>query len=226
VSTASPTAERDRVDVAAAINETFGERVATADAYAELLRTDGIERGLIGPREADRLWSRHILNSAVLAPLISPAARVVDLGSGAGLPGVPLAIARPDLSVVLLEPMQRRASFLCDCVASLALANVVVVQGRAQDGLSPLADFVVARAIAPLEPLMRLSFGLLADNGVLLALKGAKAAGELDIMQRESTVDAQLLTLPAPDQPASVIRVVRPARPQRSRTGRARKGSR
>jgi 16S rRNA (guanine527-N7)-methyltransferase len=216
VSAAAPLTERDRGDVEAAIAEVFGDRAVVAIQYADLLTTDGIERGMIGPREAERIWQRHILNSAVLAALIPQGARVVDLGSGAGLPGIPLAIARPDLRMVLLEPMQRRVRFLNDCLEALPLPNAEVKAGRAQDGLAPAADYVVARAIAPLEELVRLSFGLLADNGILLALKGERAAGELEHMQRTSTLDAKLITLAAPGQAATVIRVARPAQPRRA----------
>lgn len=227
MSTATPTTELDQAEIRSAIDTIFGERSALAIRYAELLCTDGIDRGLIGPREADRIWQRHILNSAVLAPLIPVGARVVDLGSGAGLPGIPLAIARPDLTMVLLEPMQRRVRFLHDCLAALQLPDVLVHQGRAEDGLDPLADTVVARAIAPLDKLVRLSVELLVDNGALLALKGAAAAGELELMRRETTVDAELMTLPAPGQPATVVRVIRAPRPHRTHASkRAGRGSR
>jgi 16S rRNA (guanine527-N7)-methyltransferase len=227
VTTATPTAERDQAEISSAIRDAFGERTPLAASYADLLGTAGIERGLLGPREADRVWQRHILNSVVLAPLIPHGARIIDLGSGAGLPGIPLAIARPDLTVVLLEPMQRRVNFLHDCLDVLKLPGVTVVRGRAEDGVAELADVVVVRAVASLEKLMRLSFELLIDNGALLALKGEGAAGELEQVKRQTTVEAELLTLAAPGQPATVIRVTRPARARATnRSGRAMRRSR
>lgn len=163
---------------AVAAERVFGPNVAKAARYAELLATVGIERGLIGPREADRIWSRHLFNSVVMAPLIPQAVRVVDLGSGAGLPGIPVALARPDLELVLLEPMARRVQFLEECVTELELSNVTVARGRAQDGAGKLTNVVVARAVAPLSTLAELALALCRPGGVLLALKGLKAADE------------------------------------------------
>jgi 16S rRNA (guanine527-N7)-methyltransferase len=211
VSTTLPTTERDLTEIRAGIDQAFGERVGLADRYAELLCTQGIERGMIGPREADRVWERHLLNSTSLASLIPLNARVIDLGSGAGLPGIPLAISRPDLTVVLLEPMQRRVSFLNDCLELLQLPGVSVHHGRAEDGIPTLADVVVVRAVAPLAKLLELSLGLLVPGGTLLALKGQRAADELGLARRQATVDAEILTIPAPGQPARVIRATRPA---------------
>lgn len=169
--------------VPAAAAEVFGAELDRAVAYAELLATDGTERGLIGPREVPRLWDRHLLNSAVLGELIPDAARVVDVGSGAGLPGVPLALARPDLHVVLLEPLARRATFLAECVEKLALANATVVRGRAEEGHVRReigeADVVTARAVAPLDKLAGWCLPLVRPGGRLLAVKGETAADEL-----------------------------------------------
>jgi 16S rRNA (guanine527-N7)-methyltransferase len=148
----------------------------------------------------------------------------VDLGSGAGLPGIPLAIARPDLTVVLLEPMQRRVRFLEECLRRLDLPRVQILAGRAEDGLPTRADVVVVRAVAPLERLIPLAFGLLVDHGVLLALKGTSAARELDAVRGIPTMTAELITLPAPGGSATVVRVVRP--PDRTSSKRARKGAR
>lgn len=187
-----------------------------AEAYAELLSTDGITRGVLGPREADRVWPRHLFNSAALAELVPSGARVVDLGSGAGLPGIPLAIARPNLRVLLLEPMQRRVGFLCDCVARLELDNVEVVRGRAEQGVRPLADVVVARAVAPLTRLYPLALSLLVDGGTLLALKGAAAADEVAGLRAECGVSAEILSLPTPGGLATVIRVAGSTRPDRA----------
>jgi 16S rRNA (guanine527-N7)-methyltransferase len=210
VTTIAP-ARHELDDLAPAIAEAFGANGDLAHRYADLLVTDGIERGLIGPREADRIWSRHLLNCVALSDLIAPGARVVDLGSGAGLPGIPLAIARPDLQVVLIEPMLRRVEFLRHCLGALGLANVEVRHQRAQDGLEPRAAYVVVRAVAPLARLLDMSFDLLVDGGQLLALKGRSAAEEVAAVRRESGLRPEVLSIPAFDQPATVVRVSRPA---------------
>lgn len=161
----------------------FGDRLGLAIRYAELLVTDGVVRGLIGPREAPRIWDRHLLNCAAVAELIQPGARLVDVGSGAGLPGLALAIARPDLSVVLLEPLARRTAFLAEAVEALGLAgSVTVVRSRAEDAAGQVpggpADVVTARAVAPLDRLAGWCLPLAAVGGRLLAIKGASAAAE------------------------------------------------
>jgi 16S rRNA (guanine527-N7)-methyltransferase len=160
----------------------FGDRLELALRYAGLLAGSAVERGLIGPREVDRIWDRHILNSAAIAELIEPGARVVDIGSGAGLPGLPIAIARPDLRVALVEPMLRRTEFLTEAVAELGLA-VDVVRGRAEEPsvLARLADsdIVVSRAVASLDKLTRWSFPLLRSGGRMLAMKGERAEEEV-----------------------------------------------
>jgi 16S rRNA (guanine527-N7)-methyltransferase len=167
-------------DVAAAV---FGAALDRAVAYAELLATDGTVRGLLGPREVPRLWERHLLNSAVVAELIPAGARLVDAGSGAGLPGIPLALARPDLAVTLLEPLARRHAFLTECVARLGLTTVTVVRGRVEEGPARRSlggsDVVTARAVAPLDRLAGWCLPLLRAGGQLLALKGDTAAAEL-----------------------------------------------
>jgi len=156
----------------------FGPRAELARRYARLLATTGVERGLIGPAEAGRVWSRHILNSAAAAGLIGPGARVVDVGSGAGLPGLPLALARPDLTITLLEPMLRRVQFLEEAVEALGLAGQVdVVRGRAEE-TELTADVVVARAVAPLDRLVGWTRRLF-PCGELLAWKGDKAEAEV-----------------------------------------------
>jgi 16S rRNA (guanine527-N7)-methyltransferase len=141
----------------------------------------GVERGLLGPREVDRIWERHILNSAALAELIGPGARVIDIGSGAGLPGVPLAIARPDLRVTLVEPMLRRTEFLSEVVEALGIP-VEVIRGRAEEpairSSAAGADVVVSRAVADLGTITRWSMPLLRPGGRMLALKGERAAAE------------------------------------------------
>lgn len=161
----------------------FGPGLDQALRYAAALRGPGVVRGLIGPREADRLWDRHLLNCAVLGELIPRDSAVLDVGSGAGLPGLPLAIARPDLSVTLLEPMARRVAFLDEVVADLGLPRVTVVRGRAEDGAvrRNLGRFpvVTARAVAPLDRLLGWCLPLLAPRGQLLAIKGSSAQAEL-----------------------------------------------
>ncbi|MQA04348.1 MAG: 16S rRNA (guanine(527)-N(7))-methyltransferase RsmG [Streptosporangiales bacterium] len=161
-------------------NAVFGARLPVAERYAEFLATAGVERGLLGPREGARLWERHLVNSAVLVELLPGTGDVIDVGSGAGLPGIPLAILRPELSVTLVEPMQRRTAFLEECVSLLELENVSVVRGRAEDLAGEIAaDVVVARAVAPLDRLLRWTLPLVRPGGQVLAIKGAKVAEEL-----------------------------------------------
>lgn len=160
----------------------FGDRLPLAERYAALLTEHGVERGLIGPREVPRIWNRHVLNSAVVGELLSRAAGVVDVGSGAGLPGIPLAIARPDLRVVLLEPMARRVAWLTEVVHTLGLP-VSVLRGRAEEPTVREqlggADVVTARAVAPLAKLAGWCLPLLRPGGMLVAVKGASAAEEI-----------------------------------------------
>jgi 16S rRNA (guanine527-N7)-methyltransferase len=160
----------------------FGDRLELARRYAVHLVGSGVERGLIGPREAPRIWDRHILNCAVVAELLPDGARTVDLGSGAGLPGIPLALARPDLSVVLVEPLARRVDWLREVVEDLDLP-VTVERGRAEEpGVRARwegADVVTARAVAPLARLAGWALPLLRPGGVMLALKGASADAEV-----------------------------------------------
>lgn len=166
-----------------AAKKVFGERLPFAESYAQWLATAGIERGLIGPREVDRLWDRHILNSAVLGEVVAEGARIVDIGSGAGLPGIPLAIARPDLTVQLVEPLLRRTTFLNEVVEDLGLAHVEVIRGRAEerDVLDHTggADVVTSRAVAPLGKLTRWSLPLVKKGGSMRALKGSSVSEEL-----------------------------------------------
>lgn len=160
-----------------------------------------------------------MFNSAALAGLVPPGASVADLGSGAGLPGIPLALARPDLSIVLLEPMARRVAFLEECVADLALANVTVVRGRAEDGIAPLVEIVVARAVAPLATLAALAFNLCRASGVLLALKGAKVGDEVADVTRgghfEAAVHSSTDAVGAPATVAEVRRTKKQGRKSR-----------
>ena len=203
----------------------FGPAVDAAIEYARLLATEGSVRGLIGPREVPRLWDRHLLNSAAIASLVPPGARVVDVGSGAGLPGIPLALVRPDLTITLLEPLARRVTFLAECVDRLGLDRVTVVRGRAEEG--PVrrelggADVVTARAVAPLDKLAGWCLPLLRPGGRLLAMKGSTAAEELAAAgSLPGAADA--LVTQAGDPPATVIVVTRGTVRATARGGRAR----
>lgn len=167
----------------AAVDAVFGERAECAGHFVDLLAQHGVERGLIGPREVDRLWERHVLNSGVIAELIPRDARVLDVGTGAGFPGIPLAIARPDLEVVLLEPMERRTTWLAEVAARLELP-LTIERGRAEEKsirnrLGGM-DAVTARAVAPLARLAEWCLPLLRPLGMLLALKGASAPEEIE----------------------------------------------
>lgn len=156
-------------------------RLPLIEAYAASLATDGVIRGLIGPREVPRLWDRHILNCAVLGELLPQGASVCDIGSGAGLPGLVLAIARPDLQLTLVEPLLRRTTYLDEIVESLGLDNVTVLRGRAEElhGKQRF-DVVTSRAVAPLERLLRWSMPLVAPEGALVALKGSSITEEIE----------------------------------------------
>lgn len=158
----------------------FGSRLPLAERYVELLADTGISHGLIGPREAPRLWNRHVLNCAVVHPLFETGAHVADLGSGAGLPGIPLAIVRPDLRLTLVEPLLRRTTWLAATVEELGLANVVVHHGRAESlwGGSRYRH-ATARAVARIGELARIALPLVEAKGSLHALKGSSAAAEL-----------------------------------------------
>jgi 16S rRNA (guanine527-N7)-methyltransferase len=198
-------------DAAAAI---FGPRLDTARRYAELLAGPGVERGLLGPREVDRIWDRHLMNSAVVGELLDPGDRVIDIGSGAGLPGIPLAIARPDLEIVLLEPLLRRSGFLTEVVAELGLA-VEVVRGRAEEpwvrGQFGARDAAVSRAVAPLDKLAKWSMPLLRAGGRMVAIKGERAPDEVEahrrVMAASGAVDVRVVTCGASylRPPATVV---------------------
>jgi 16S rRNA (guanine527-N7)-methyltransferase len=206
----------------------FGDRLELATAYAGWLAGPGTERGLLGPREVDRLWERHLLNCAVLGEVVPHGVTVADLGSGAGLPGIPLALARPDLEVTLVEPLLRRATFLTEVVGALGLARVEVVRSRAEDLHGQRSFAVVAsRAVAPLERLLGWSVPLADAGGLVVALKGASAGEEVAALGGRPRVWEDL-GVEAPEvlsvgctvlsQPATVVRaVVGPRRRLRSR---------
>jgi 16S rRNA (guanine527-N7)-methyltransferase len=168
-------------DAPAEAADVFGGALAQARHYAELLATDGVTRGLIGPRETDRLWDRHLLNCAAVAELLPERGRLVDIGSGAGLPGIVLAMLCPSLEVTLLEPLLRRSVFLEECVAELGLGNATVLRARADDRAAVQlgADIATARAVAALDRLAGWAARLLAPGGQLLAIKGQSAEAEL-----------------------------------------------
>jgi 16S rRNA (guanine527-N7)-methyltransferase len=192
--------------------QVFGDRVKLARRYVAALASDGVLRGLIGPREPGRLWSRHVMNSGVVSPLLAAAASVVDVGSGAGLPGIPLAIARPDCRIVLVEPLERRSVFLQEMVELLRLSNCRVVRGRADEVVHDCgnADVVTSRAVAPLAKLSAWSAPLLRIGGELLALKGASAAEEIERDRTAATavglIDLSVVTVGAGlVDPATVV---------------------
>ena len=158
----------------------FGSTLPRAEAYADLLATQATLRGLIGPREVPRLWERHLLNCALVTDLVPEGATVADIGSGAGLPGLVMAIRRPDLEVTLIEPLLRRTTFLEEAVAQLALENVVVHRGRAEElGRDAAYDVVTSRAVAPMDRLARWSMPLVRPGGLFLAMKGSSVEDEL-----------------------------------------------
>lgn len=194
----------------------FLDALPTAVAFAGLLATDGIVRGLIGPREVPRLWDRHLLNCAVVTDAVPPGSSVCDIGSGAGLPGLVMAIRRPDLQVTLVEPLLRRTTFLDESVASLGLGNVEVVRARAEElHGSRTFDVVTSRAVAPLERLSRWSLPLVRSGGEFLAMKGSSAEDELAaaatvIRQEHGLVQGVLeLGIELLDQPVRVVRVLK-----------------
>lgn len=164
-------------------SEVFKDRLLLAEKYHDLLATDGSTRGFIGPREVPRLWERHLINCAVIGDVMDEGATVVDVGSGAGLPGIPLAIARPDLQITLIEPLLKRSVFLQEVVDKLALDNVTVIRGRAEE--RPIkkavagADIVTSRAVAPLGKLAKWSLPLVRRGGEMIAMKGESVHEEL-----------------------------------------------
>lgn len=171
----------------------FSERAAQTERYAELLGTWGIERGLIGPREADRIWERHIANCIPVTTLIPVGVTVADVGSGAGLPGIVIALARPDLRVTLIEPLQRRVDFLNEVIKELDLP-ITVIRGKAESVKSAFA-IVTARAVKPLPVLLPMVWPLIASKGALLAIKGESAQAEIDESKEKTNTTTTLHTL-------------------------------
>jgi 16S rRNA (guanine527-N7)-methyltransferase len=202
----------------------FGSRLEKAHRYAELLAGAGVERGLLGPREVDRLWDRHLMNSAAVAELLEPNVRLADIGSGAGLPGIPLALARPDLRVTLIEPLLRRSDFLREVVDDLEI-DVTIIRGRAEESTVREQvgemDAVASRAVAALDKLTRWSMPLLRADGLMLAIKGERADQEVEdhrrVMESLGAVDVKVIRCCAEylDPPTTVV----VARRQRQRDG-------
>ena len=211
-----------------AASAVFGPRLEIAQRYAEVLAGAGVERGLLGPHEVDRLWERHLLNSAVVNELLDAGDRVVDIGSGAGLPGLPLAIARPDLEIVLLEPLLRRSDFLREVVAELGLP-VEVVRGRAEEPWVREQigekDVAVSRAVASLDKLTKWSMPLLRPEGRMLAIKGERAPDEVQqhrrVMVALGAVDVRVVTCGANYlRPPSTVVLARRGKSARHRPAR------
>ena len=163
------------------IERYFPSRQNEIKKYAKFLVGAGIERGLIGPREGERIWERHIFNCLPITQLLPQGASLFDIGSGAGLPGIVIALARPDLKVTLIEPLERRVEFLNEAVVAVAAGGVEieVIRGRAQD-VKKSADFVTARAVAPMEKLKKMSWHMVKTGGSLLAMKGESASAEME----------------------------------------------
>lgn len=198
----------------------FGSSFPAVVEYARLLAGPGVERGLIGPHEVPRLWDRHLLNSAAVAGLIPRPCSVIDVGSGAGLPGIVLALLLADCEITLLEPMLRRTAFLAECTGVLGLVNAAVVRGRAEDFAGKLsADVVTARAVAPLAQLAGIGLGLLRPGGMMLAIKGARAAQEVadagDVLRSLGVREADVLCVGEGrvDPAATVVRLIAPGGP-------------
>jgi len=201
-----------------AARELFGSKLPEAKTYAELLAGPAVERGLIGPGEVARIWDRHLINSGLVAGLVphprqgAEPIELADLGSGAGLPGIVLAMLRPDIAVLLVEPMARRTAFLAECAEELNLGNVRIRRGRAEDLAGQIqADVVTARAVARLDRLALLADGLARPGGLVLAVKGASAGAELDqarpLLRRMGATDVELVRVGTGvvEQPTTVV---------------------
>nr|WP_290198404.1 16S rRNA (guanine(527)-N(7))-methyltransferase RsmG [Corynebacterium guangdongense] len=202
----------------AAAAEIFGDRLDKAVAYHRSLATTGSERGFIGPREVPRLWDRHVLNCAVIGEAFPAGASIADIGSGAGLPGIPLAIARPDLKITLIEPLLKRSTYLGEVVDELGLDNVTVVRGRAEEPhvrKLEKVDVVTSRAVAPLGKLVGWSLPLVKIGGSMVAMKGSSVGEELERdatqIRRAGGGEAEIFTVgdKVLEEPTTLIRIPR-----------------
>ncbi|HEX5384204.1 MAG TPA: 16S rRNA (guanine(527)-N(7))-methyltransferase RsmG [Propionibacteriaceae bacterium] len=198
-----------------AAEKIFGERLALAERYVEHLATSGTERGLIGPREIPRLWGRHVLNCAVIESEIAQGSHVADVGSGAGLPGLCLAIARPDLELTLIEPLERRVIWLQEVVDDLGLDNVTIMRARAEQAVGMVtADVVTARAVSALSNLAGLTIPLLDGEGEVVAIKGRSAADEIEkatkVIRKLGGIQTSVVTVGQDllEEPTTVVRIV------------------
>ena len=193
----------------------FGDRFRLAERYVEHLATSGMERGLLGPREVPRLWGRHVLNCAVVTELIPADAYVADVGSGAGLPGLTFGLARPDLKITLIEPLERRVNWLNEVVEDLGLENVSVLRARAESAVGEVkADVVTARAVSALNKLAPLTIPLLGGKGQVLAIKGRSAAEEVEkaakTIRKLGGVETTVVTVGSTllEESTTVVRIV------------------
>lgn len=192
----------------------LGTHYDAVAAFGEMLADQGEKRGLIGPRELERLWERHILNSAAVVPFLGPG-RIVDVGSGAGLPGIVIAAMLPEREVVLVEPMERRVAWLEEAAAAIGLGNVTVRRARAEEVAGELkADALTARAVASIDKLVKWCLPLLSETGHMALLKGRTAADEIErakYVLRKARLSAEIVTAPtlAGLEPTTVVRIVR-----------------
>jgi 16S rRNA (guanine527-N7)-methyltransferase len=206
----------DELGRSAGVREYFGDRYDIVAQYAERLREEGEVRGLIGPREVVRLWERHLLNSAAVAPYLRGARSVADIGSGAGLPGIVLAIQRPDVEFHLIEPMERRTVWLQEIVETLGLGNVQVKRGRAEEYHDALeVDVVTSRAVAALGKLARMSLPLVRPGGAMVVLKGRNVEREIEparkVLRSFKTAEPEILEGRTVEgvEPTTILRITR-----------------
>lgn len=214
----SPSPDVPTTDLASieadALRELFGPRLDAVSAFATLLAKEGEVRGLIGPRELDRLWERHILNSAAVVPFLGEG-HIVDVGSGAGLPGLVIAAMLPDREVTLIEPMERRVAWLTEAAQHVGLSNVRVLRGRAEEFWEGIeAGALTARAVASIDKLVKWCAPLLAENGSMALLKGRSAAAEIDRAKyalRKARLVAEVVSAPTLPglEPTTVVRITR-----------------